>query len=100
MLVTSFNKIHGGRTCIGLRSLAAAIRFWLRTVIHPTHLCHSGWRLAMDIMLGGSKREPGRDEYVTSMGRRIARRAGRLSLGVAVSCWTGLVPQWSRAYLL
>ena len=54
----------------------------------------------MDIMLGGSKREPRRDEYVTSMGRRIARRAGRLSWGVAVSCWTGLMPQWSQAYLL
>ena len=79
MLVTSFNKIHGGRTCIGLRSLAAAIRFWLRTVIHSTYLCHSGWRLAVDTVLGGSKREPRRDEYVTSMERRIARRAGRLS---------------------
>ena len=33
----------------------------------------------MDIVLGGSKREPRRDEYVTSMDRRIARRAGRLS---------------------
>ena len=33
----------------------------------------------MDRVFGGSKREPRREEYVTSMDRRIASRAGRLS---------------------
>ena len=75
-----------GHTCIGLRSLAAAMRFWLSTVIHSTYLCHSGCAFAVDTVFGASEREPRRDEYVTSVDRRIARRAGRLSSRMAVSC--------------
>jgi len=69
--------------------LAAAIRFRLRIVIHSTYLCHSGWRLVVDIVSGDSKREPRRDEYVTSMEQRIARRA-------VMSYWMELVPRWSQ----
>ena len=43
-------------TWTGLKSLAAAIRFWLRTLIHSTCRCHSGG--TSGDTGGGARREP------------------------------------------
>ena len=44
----------------GRKSLAAAIKFWLSTVIHPTCRCHSGGMFSE--MGGGANNEANKEE--------------------------------------
>ncbi len=65
------------RTWTGRKSLAAAIRFWLSTVIHSTWRCHSGG--ALRTVGGGARRDPVKEEYVTKSERKTESKAGRRS---------------------
>lgn len=70
--------VHGRHTWTGRRSLAAAMTFCARTVIHSTCRCQSG--VIVEVMLGGgASRDAVNLEYDSRIEFRMESKAGRRS---------------------